>query len=156
MKRQYKKVWLLLLLLIPFSLKAFQSNRSAKEQEKTTLVFVPQMVYPLGMAARQVTAGFELRINKDTVNSYLPYFGRAYSADYATRDGGAEFVSSSFRYTENTNAKGARSIVLKPKDNKDVREIRITIYSDGYAHVQLTFNQRQSIGYRGQISEQKN
>lgn len=153
MKRQYKKVWLL--LLIPFSLKAFQSNRSVKEQEKATLVFIPQMVYPLGMAVRQVAAGFELRISQDTVNSYLPYFGRAYSTDYGSRDGGAEFISSSFSYTENTNTKGVHNIVIKPKDNKDVREIRITIYGDGYAYVQLSFNQRRSIGYRGQISEEK-
>ena len=155
MKRQYKKVWLLLLLLIPFSLKAFQSNGSVKEQPKVTLTFIPQTVYPLGIAVRQVTTGFELRISKDTVNCYLPYFGRAYSTDYGTRDGGAEMISSSFSYNENTNAKGARNIVIKPKDNKDVREIRLTIYGDGYAYVQLTFNQRQSIGYSGQVTEQK-
>jgi hypothetical protein len=82
----------LLPLLISFSLKGFQNNRSVKEQEKTTLVFIPQMIYLLGMAARQVTAGIELRFSKDTVNCYLPYFGRDYSADYGTRDGGAEFA----------------------------------------------------------------
>jgi hypothetical protein len=154
MKRQIKNAWLLLLLLVPFSLKAFQ-NTAAKQQPKATLIFVPQIVYPTGMAIRQATSGFELRINKDTINSYLPYFGRAYSTDYGSRDGGATFSSSDFSYTESTNKKGARNIVIKPKDNKDVREIRITIYGDGYAYVQLNFNQRQGIGYRGQISVQK-
>ena len=144
----------MLLLLIPFTLKAFQ-NPSAKKQPKTTLIFVPQTVYPLGMAVRQATSGFELRISKDTINSYLPYFGRAYNADYDSRDGGAQFISSDFNYTESTNKKGERNITIKPKDNKDVREVRITIYGDGYAYVQLTFNQRQSIRYRGQISGQK-
>lgn len=143
-----------MLLLIPFSLKAFQ-NPSAKKLPKATLIFVPQTVYPLGMAARQATSGFELRISKDTINSYLPYFGRAYSADYGSRDGGAQFISSDFGYTESTNEKGERNIVIKPKDNKDVREVKITIYASGYAHVQLAFNQRQSIGYRGQITRQE-
>jgi hypothetical protein len=154
MKRQLKSFWLLLLLLLPLSLKAFQ-NSSVKQQPKSTLIFIPETVYPLGMSARQVTTGFELRISKDTVNSYLPYFGRAYTADYGSRDGGATFNSFDFSYTESANKKGERNIVIKPKDNKDVREIRVTIYGDGYAYVQLSFNQRQSIGYRGQISEQK-
>jgi hypothetical protein len=154
MKRQNIKAWLLLPLLIPFSLKAFQ-NPSAKEQPKATLIFVPQTVYPLGMAVRQATSGFELRISKDTINSYLPYFGRAYNADYGSREVGAQFTSSNFSYTENTNKKGERNIVIRPKDNKDIQEVRITIYDDGYAYVQLSFNQRQSIGYRGQIIEQK-
>jgi hypothetical protein len=106
------------------------------------------------MRSRQVT-GFELRISKDTINSYLPYFGRAYSTDYGTRNSGAEFTSFDFSYTESTNKKGQRSIVIEPRDNKDVREVRVTLYGDGHAYVQLNFNQRQSIGYRGQISEQK-
>ncbi|MFA6057902.1 MAG: DUF4251 domain-containing protein [Taibaiella sp.] len=153
MKRQVKSVWLLLLLLMPCVLPAFQ-NPDVKEQPKTTLIFVPETAYPLGMRSRQVT-GFELRISKDAIKSYLPYFGRAYSADYGSSNTGAEFTSFDFSYTENTNKKGVRDIVIKPRDNKDVREMRVTVYGDGYAYVQLNFNQRQSIGYRGQISEQK-
>lgn len=152
MKRQVKSVWLLLLLL-PCVLQAFQ-NSAVKEQPKTTLIFVPETAYPLGMRSRQVT-GFELQISKDTIKSYLPYFGRAYNADYGTRNNGADFTSFDFSYTESTNKKGVRDILIKPKDNKDIREVRVTLYGDGHAYVQLNFNQRQSIGYRGQISEQK-
>jgi hypothetical protein len=155
MKRQIRSVCLWLLLLLPFFLNAFQNTTSKQRETKATLIFIPQIVYPTGMATRQATSGFELRISKDTVISYLPYFGRAYSTDYGSRDGGATFNSFDFSYTESTNKKRARNIVIKPKDNKDVREIRITIYGDGYAYVQLNFNQRQGIGYRGQISEEK-
>lgn len=134
---------------------AQQGNTRKSQQDaaaESHYVFVPEMVYPLSAQVRQVTPGFQLIFSKDTLISYLPYFGRAYNVDYNTTKGAMDFTSTRFEYDIQKSKKGEQTITLRPKDNNDVREIQVTIYSDSSAFVQAYFNQRQNISYRGRIS----
>src|SRR6185436_11302977 len=54
-------------------------------------VFKAQMVYPLGGRSRNLTSDYDLRVTKESVVSYLPYFGRAYSATPGSSSGGIDF-----------------------------------------------------------------
>src|SRR6266700_6064732 len=62
-------------------------------------IFNAQTVLPLGSSTRQLTPDYDVRITKDSIVAYLPYFGRAYSAPIGQTEGGIKFKSKRFDYT---------------------------------------------------------
>ena len=115
-------------------------------------VFKAQTVYPLGGRSRQLTTDYDLRVTKESIVSYLPYFGRAYSATPGSSSGGIDFTSKDFEYTASEAKKGGWNIVIKPKDTQVARELRLTAYKNGTANLQVSSNDKQSISYSGYIT----
>ena len=119
----------------------------------TPYIFTPETVYPLGMRPRPVTTYFALTITSDSVTCHLPYIGKAYSSDYGSAPGVINFSSADFSHQGQEEATHS-AILIIPKDNTDVKTIRITYYKEeeGYANVRGIFNQRQGIEYRGKLN----
>lgn len=117
-------------------------------------VFKAQTVLPMTGMARQLTSDYEVRFLGDSIVSYLPYFGRAYSAGYG-EGGGIDFTSTKFEYKVNQRRKGGWDVSIKPKDAKDIQSLNFNISSDGYATLQVNSNNRQPISFNGYIVERK-
>lgn len=117
--------------------------------------FIAQSVTPLGGRNRQLTSDYDLRVLGDSVVSYLPYFGRAYSAPVNPNEGGIQFTSTQFEYQTVPRSKGGWIITIKPTDAKDVREMNLTVTSKGYATLNVISNNRQSISYNGYVQARK-
>ncbi|MGE7775470.1 DUF4251 domain-containing protein [Chitinophaga sp. NPDC101104] len=118
-----------------------------------SFVFRAQTVLPMSGRTRQVAGdGYEVMISKDTVNSYLPFFGRAYNAPIDPSRNGLDFISTDFEYTETAGKKGGWEITVKPRDNRDVQQMFFTISENGYASLQVTNNNRSPISYNGIIT----
>ncbi len=88
-------------------------------------VFVPQSANPAGARTRQVTAEFFLRVSPDTVQSYLPYFGRAYTAPITPGESGMDFMITNFDFSVAPGRKDAQIITIRPQQGTDVRPIRM-------------------------------
>jgi len=145
--------YLIVILAILLRLPAWAQGKENKvaDTSRHGYIFTPQTVYPSDTRPRPVTAGFELKILPDTVACYLPYFGRAYSPDYYSRKSTTDFTSSDFQYEE-SNKKDETTIIIIPRDNKDVKTIRLVYYKESpYANVYITFNRQQAIEYRGML-----
>ena len=123
--------------------------------EGKNFVFQAQSVQPSRGASRQLSAGYELRISMDTLISQLPYFGRAYSAPMDMKGGGIEFTSTDFAYTLEAKKKGRWSISIEPKDEKDVRQMILSVSENGYASLQVLSNNRDPINFNGIVVERK-
>src|ERR1700752_1622217 len=95
--------------------------------ETKNYVFVAETALPTSGRIRQLTSGYELRVSGDTINSYLPYFGRAYVAPINPAEGGIEFTSQDFEYTAKAKKKGGWNILINPKDAKDVRQLILDV-----------------------------
>lgn len=135
-----------------------QSDKEAatkKLVESQRYVFIPQSAMPLTGHVRQLTPDYSLVITKDTLDSYLPYFGRAYSAPINTTDGGIQFVSTSFEYTATPRKKSGWDISIKPKDAGDVQQMQLSVSETGYASLQVISTNRQAISFNGYITEVK-
>jgi hypothetical protein len=120
--------------------------------ETRQFIFKAETALPLSGGARQLTADYELKISRTSVTSYLPYFGRAYSADYNSTQGGINFTSTKFNYSTNPGKKGGWDIDIKPKDVNDTRELSLSISENGYATLQVTSTNRQAISFTGYIT----
>jgi hypothetical protein len=118
-------------------------------------VFKAQSAWPLKGTVVQLTAGYDMKVIQDSINTYLPYFGRAFSASYGG-DGGINFISKKFDYKVKEKQKGGWEVSIKPTDTRDVTELTYSISTNGYATLQVISNNRQAISYYGIIEKRPN
>jgi hypothetical protein len=119
-------------------------------------VFKAQTVQPASpTASRQLTTDYDLKVSPDTVVSFLPYFGRAFTAPMDPTKGGIQFTSTKFEYAQTQRKKGGWDITIKPQDTQDARLITLHVSESGFASLQVISNNRQPISFSGYITEKK-
>jgi hypothetical protein len=123
--------------------------------ESRQFIFHAQTALPASGASRQLTSEYDLKVSKNSVVSYLPFFGRAYSLPYGTNEGGFNFTSTKYDYSITERKKGGWEINIKPKDVVDFREFSLTVSENGYGTLQALTNNRQPISFTGYISSTK-
>ena len=120
--------------------------------EAKSFIFKAQSALPLRGSTRQLTSEYDLKLLGDSVVSYLPYFGRAYSAPMNPNEGGIQFTSTDFNYSVKKKKKGW-DVTILPKDTKDVRELFLSISTGGYASLRAISNNRDAISYNGIVEK---
>jgi len=163
MKRiAFAMVWALIAL---GSLQAQETKKSKKAvlQEKIknlvdsqTFDFIAETALPISGRSRHLTAGYFLKVRKDSIIAELPYYGKAYEAPMNPSEVGIQFTSVKFVYELTNVKKGGWDIKIKPQDASGTQELFLQISSDGYASLQVTSTKRQLISFNGQIEEAKN
>ena len=114
-------------------------------------VFIAQSAMPMSGTIRQLTPDYDLKVSKTSIVSYLPYFGRAYTAPIDPTKGGIQFTSKDFQYTTTPRKAGGWDVLIKPKDYRDVQQMTLSITESGYATLQVTSTSRQPISFNGYV-----
>jgi hypothetical protein len=155
------------LVLISLSHTAYAQNTEKQEKENAKIEAIKQMVEsrrfvfqarsatPMSGRTRQLTYDYNLQIKKDTIQSDLPYYGRAYTSTPGDPDGGINFTTTSFDYSSKEGAKGGWDIIIAPKEIRNVNRMMLSISNSGYATLQVTSNTRQAISFYGSVAELK-
>lgn len=148
---------LFIITLSPTAVQAQNLDKTTVQQliQSKNFVFNAQTVFPLAGSSRQLTYDYNVRFLGDSIISYLPYFGRAYSAIYPMGEGGIDFTSTHFDYKAVQKKKNRWDVAIDPKDTRDVRQMNLTVYDNGYATLQVTSDNRQAISYNGYISKRQ-
>lgn len=163
----YSKYFLLLIGFCFFINQAeAQNKRAQKKQQKIdavkkmmdnqNYVFMAQFANPMGFRTINLNYSYNVIVSKDSINSYLPYYGRAYVAPYNPTDPsetGIQFKSKQFDYQANNSKKSGWEITIVPHDIKETRKFIFNISDEGYATLSVTSNDRQSISFNGYITE---
>ncbi len=123
--------------------------------ENQSYIFYATSVTPLSGRQQFLTSEYTLDVAKDSLVSYLPYFGKAYAMPIGTTDGGIKFTSTKFDYKITLRKKGGWDINIKTKDVSDVQQLTLTIYTNGTSYLNINSTNRQPISYNGRISERK-
>jgi hypothetical protein len=130
-----------------------KSNDIKSMIETKQFVFKAQTVLPTSMSIRQLSGdNYDLKLFGDSLVSYLPYFGRAYTAPVPGSPGGYNFTSTKFDFTAKERKKGGWYIVIKPEDVTDFREFSLVVSESGSATLRALSNNRQMISYNGYIT----
>lgn len=116
-------------------------------------VFKAQSAQPTRGRIVHLNSDYDVAVSGDTLRSYLPYFGRAYSAPMNSRNGGIEFTSKDFQYNKKERTKGGWEISIKPTDVNDVREMALTVFENGSASLRVYSKNREPISFNGYVSE---
>jgi hypothetical protein len=133
-----------------------EKDRIARQvQEQLTdahFVFVAETAYPLNMRTVYLTGEFDVTVKKDTVNAYLPYFGRAYVAPMNPYEGGIKFTSSTFEYNiEPGKQKGEWHVKIITLDTPKKYTLDFDIWENGRADLYVLDPDRQAITFHGYL-----
>ncbi len=162
------KYFLRIALIITIAINVFgcSNTRNAKADQVTdsinvrrmvespNFVFIPRDVNAVGVRNRNLSGGYGILISKDTIKSYLPFFGRGYIAPISPSDVDFDFTSTKFTNTTKPASRGW-SVSIKPKDQRYLSELYFRIFDNASASLTVTSNDRSSISYSGYITERK-
>jgi len=99
---------------------------------------------------------YDVKVTKDSIVAYLPYFGRSFSAPMDPTQGGIKFTSKNFTYTESKNKKGTYIIQINTKDvTRENYRFTINISTNGYASLTASSMNKQPIIFNGYLDEPK-
>lgn len=159
MKTKKQILMLLLALLVGLPTLSAQSKKEKKEQKKEAVKkliasenYKIDVRTALPMRGRSIplTSPYSLEIRNDSVISYLPYFGRAYSIPYGGGDG-LNFKAPLKEYDMEMDKKENAVIKFVARNPEDKYEYRVKVYSNGSASIDVNMQNRQSISFQGEL-----
>lgn len=159
MKKNKRLSLLTMLLFVVLSTLSAQSRKEAKaEKEQAIKEIIASENYKIDVATAyprrgrvvQLTSLYYLEIRNDSVFSYLPYFGRAYSIPYGGGKG-LMFKAPIEKYKMEYDKRGVARAELTTESVEDRVKFGITIYSNGSSRIDATMQQRESISYAGDL-----
>ena len=159
MKTKKQILMLLLAMLAGIPTLSAQTKKEKKEQKKEA---VRQLIVSenykidvntaMPMRGRNITLSspYSLEIRNDSVFSYLPYYGRAYSVPYGGGSG-LIFNAPLKEYTMDLDKKGNAVIKFSARSPEYFFEFSAKVFSNGTASIDVIMQNRQSISYRGEL-----
>lgn len=154
---------LLLAMLVGIPTLSAQTKKEKKEQKKEA---VKQLIVSenykidvntaMPMRGRNITLSspYSLEIRNDSVFSYLPYYGRAYSIPYGGGSG-LIFNAPLKEYTMDMDKKGNAVIKFSARSPEDFFEFSAKVFPNGTASIDVIMQNRQSISYRGELETEE-
>lgn len=131
-----------------------------KQQEIETLInsktfqFEANFVQPQGTREINIQGErYDVNYSPDEIESYLPYFGRAFNISYGG-DSGLKFKGKPRDYKIEKKKK-FYLITTTVKGENDVFVLSLSVYFEGNATLNVNSNQRNSISYTGTIEKVK-
>jgi len=157
-------VIIIALVCITKTVSAQQTTKQAKAAAKAAAVkgkidaqsytFKAEYALPMRGGQRYLTSEYDLRVTKDSVIAYLPYFGRVYmSAPLTPEENGIMFTSTKFDYKVSPKKKGGWLITIAPANVKYVNKLMLDVSPNGAASLNVTSNFRDVINFTGYMKE---
>lgn len=140
-----------------------QEKKAAAQAEVKKIVgnqhfyFVADYALPMTGGTKTLTSIYDLKITRDSIVAFLPYYGQAYvSPDPTDIEGGIKFTSTDFSYVQKDAKKGGWRITIKPNDHnitnwRDVQQMVLDISPNGYASLDIVSSHRDPISFQGKV-----
>ncbi|MCW3464619.1 DUF4251 domain-containing protein [Chitinophaga nivalis] len=133
--------------------RAAQTARVKSLIDARSYVFVAQTALPMNGRSRQITPDYGITVTTDSIVSYLPYFGRAFVATIGETKSPLDFKTKDFVYTATPGKKDGWEITVKPKDQREIQSLSLSVTSSGYASLQVISTNRTPISFNGYVTE---
>lgn len=134
--------------------KAQQIKDTKSMIESGTFVFKATTANPMGSSTINLTTEYDVKVTKDSLYSYLPYYGRAYIASYGGTDSPMVF-DSKFESINIEETKKGYTVKVITRNESDRLEYNFHISETGSATLNVTSTNRQSISYFGNLKMDK-
>jgi hypothetical protein len=164
-----KKIFFLLLVLFTTgtitnaqaqekkSRKEIRAERQAEKKKEIknilnekNFVFRPTHAMPMGGGTIYLNYSFDVKIKGDTIDSYLPFYGRAYHVDYGGRNSAFDFTEPAEEYKMEKDEDGY-VVDFEVKKGMDHISFSFKISELGYATLNVISTNRQAISFYGRI-----
>lgn len=132
-----------------------KAKEYAEKIEVRNFTFYANTAQPTGEPSVNLNYNYSLKVSKDTIVAYLPYYGRSYVAPISPININIDFVSTDFLYTESKNKNGSYEIKIIPKDitNRENEGIVLIlkISPSGYGTLNALLTNRKTISFYGVV-----
>ena len=120
--------------------------------ESGNYVYTIQSISPTGGRTIQSTTPYTMKAVDGTYEASLPYFGRAYQANYGG-NGGIEFSGTpeNLEITRNSKKKNVL-VTFSIAGSTDKYTVTLQVGSGGYGTLIINSQNRQSISYYGTVT----
>ena len=132
-----------------------------KETEMNDLIesgnfkFIAKSAHPMSGSSIHLTSTYDLKIDNDTIEALLPFYGRVYRVDYGG-EGGIKFKEQVKTIDKQFNTrKKIHEYIATVKTNKDVYNIKLSAGLNGYGNLTVSSQNRQQISFYGIIEPLK-
>jgi len=126
--------------------------KTAREVEKNIRqrAFTVQVTYMNAVhgGTRALEYGYEVKLSGDTLYSYLPYFGRAYSVPYGGGKG-LNFTAPISDYRVKKEKKGRHAIEIDVNNQEDSYTYYLHVHQNGATDIIVTAQRRDRISFSG-------
>jgi len=127
--------------------KEIEAMVNAKE-----FVFVARTALPSGMKSVNLTTNTNyVKFQPDLIDSYMPYFGKAYSGIGYGGDTGLKFKDKPEVF-DVVKKKKAYQIDVTVKTSNDLFRLSLSVGFEGSTSMSVVSNNRSTISYQGEIS----
>lgn len=141
------------------SKKELKAEKKAKQVKETTAllennayIFSAKNANPIKGKPIHLDPSYSVKIENDTIVSYLPFYGRAYSVPYGGGGSGMDFTQPIESYSVEKSKKGYM-VKLKVKNESDNLNYIFHISENGSTTLNVISVNRQSISYYGNIEK---
>ena len=129
-------------------IKAARAQHVREGIENRDFKIIVDRMYPMRMPARHLSTLYSLEVKGDTIKSYLPYFGRAYSVPY----GGGKalnFTGIMSYYDFRQGRKDQTLIEIGVTNEEDTYVYTISIFDNGNTDIAVRSRNREHISFSG-------
>lgn len=164
-----KVIFILISLFAFFSTNAQEIAKKSRKEIKTekqllkkekvenllsnkTFVFNATHALPMGGSSVNLNYSYNVEIENDTIVSYLPFYGVAHYVEYGGRNSGFDFTKPIKNYAFEKNDDGYL-IEFEVSNKNDYFKFNFHISDLGFASLNVTSTNRQSISFYGTIDE---
>jgi len=103
---------------------------------------------------RNLTGGYFVKCQKDTLIVALPYYGKLNSPAGALEGNPLDFKSTNFTLTKEDKKGGGWAITID-KPDREVQSMSFTFFDNGSAQLNVTMTNRTSISFSGNVTPAK-
>ena len=159
-----KKFFLMMTVLVAIMLQACGSTDGLTKAEREAAVtrqvqegldtrhytIAVDWMKPLGGMARHVSSNYELRVNGDEIDSYLPYVGEAYRLPYGGGKG-LNFKGKIENYVITYPTSNRSHIEFTVTNDEDIYFFRIDVFNNGQSIIDIIARDRDAISFNGEM-----
>lgn len=106
--------------------------------------------HPIGFPSISLSTPYTLEIRGDSIISYLPYFGTAYSVPY----GGGKalnFTGTIRKYEDVERKRGEHDIIIEVYNEEDIYVYLLNVFESGSTSIIVRSRQRSEISFLGRV-----
>lgn len=128
-----------------------QAGEAFQLVDHQQFIFVADKVLPFRGGVRNLTSEYNISVKKDSLVSYLPFFGRATQAPMNPSEGGIQFTSTDFSYKVVSGKKNRKDVTIIPNDQRDIQQLHFIIFDNGTGTLNVTSTYRDPITFNGHL-----
>lgn len=132
--------------------KAQKALQIKEKVESGNFTFRAETAFPIRFKPIHLTSSYDLKVSKDTVSAYLPYFGRADVAPIDLSEGGIKFTSTDFKYRfVYGKHPGNWKVTIKTSVKGRSLTLFMEVWENGTAQLTVDDPDRQTISFNGYL-----